>query len=324
MRRRFVAVAAAAALVALAGCSADGHVVDDETPLETAAHPVVGLSQAATVLSAVDAGLVRNRGVTTVKKADDRVIGPYRDIALADNRVAAKLKRKAPSAGTFTPVRLLVPLGAGWPRYFVAVGEVSGESTPSLRVLRSTSARDPYGLWAQASMLPGATLPQVASPSTGATALPADATSGLAMSPAKALSGYAAYLNSRGGTAGFKRSSYSDQVIGGYVSTRKRLSKVATVTSRHRAMSGAPVAIRTTDGGAVVIGELEQTYTLKTKNNRAVQLTDKQLQALAGGKKAFGKTFTRTSVEVIVLYVPRSGDVTVVAAQKGDVKAVAK
>ena len=225
----------------------------------------------------------------------------------------------------------MVPRAVAWPRFFVAVGQVKEESTPSLRVLSSPAARAPYGLWAQASMLPGATLPQVAAPAAGAEALAPDAPSGLLLSPDRVASGFADYLNrngtghGKGSAALFRRSSYADQVVQRLASDRKNLKGVATLTSRHVAGSPAPLAIRTTDGGALVIAELRQTYTLKTRGGRSVALTDKDLAALAGGKKRFGRSFIRTSVEVVVFDVPPAGggQISVVAAQKGDVKAKA-
>jgi hypothetical protein len=320
---RAAAVLAAAGLL-MAGCSR-GDNVAPTVAIEHVAHPVVALAQAATILDAIDTTLVRDRGATSSSDLGPRLLGPYAEIALAQARVDKKRKRSPAEPADFELVKLLVPSQAEWPRFFIAVGQEKGLSTPSLRVLRSADARSPYGLWADASMLPGATLPQLAAPDTGAAVVAPDAT-GLVASPQAVVNAYAGYLNQLGsGSKLFQRSSYSDQVVQRLKADRKALKAVAAVTSTHKP-AGAPLALRTTDGGALVIAELTQTYTLKTKGNRSVQLTDKDLAALAGGKKQFGKSFTRTSVEVVVFAVPPTGggQVTVVAAQKGDVKAVAR
>lgn len=341
MTRRLVApllVLPLLAALALAGC-ARGDDVAPDVAVQPGPYPVVGLTQAASVLESVNTALAGARGVRSASRLGDRLIGPYRQIWLTGARVDHARNRTSPAPGDFALVKLLVPRAPGWPRFFVAVGQVEGESTPALRVLRSADARTPYGLWAQASMLPGATLPQTAAAATGVAALPAEATAGLVMSPARAVSGLAAYLTAAGGGAGdagrsggrdgsgqFRRSSYGDQVVQQVLLDRKALKAVATVSSTHRAARTAPLALRTADGGALVVAELEQQYTLRTRSGRGVALTDQDLIALAGGKKQFSKSFTRRTVEVVVLDVPPAGggQVSVVAAQQGDVAATAK
>ena len=198
-----------------------------------------------------------------------------------------------------------------------------------LQILTSAAARSPYGLWGQPVMLPGATLPEVAAPDSGAPVVAPDA-SGLVLAPKDVLPGYASYLNDAArakGSDNFKRGTFSDQIENRLAADKKALKAVADVSSTHTVVTGDPLALRTKDGGALVIGALRQTYKITVKKGKGqVQVSDPDLAALDGGKKTFSKSFTRTAIEVLVFRVPPrgSGPITVIAAQKGDVAATAK
>lgn len=325
--RRLLALAGCSAL--LAACGAQPVTVSDPAP-DDVAYPVVAAGQARSVLDAVDAALTR-----PVPKngdaVDARLVGPYRELAVADAAVAAERKRKPTAPATVERQQLIVPSSTGWPRFFVTVGTSSVASTPVLRVLTSSSARDPYGLWAEPVLIPGVTLPQVDAATTGSPAVSADA-SGLVLTPKEVLSRFAGYLNGGARTsasAPFRRSVYSDQLLQRLAGDKRVAKKVGgTVTSKHSVVEDTPpLAVRTADGGALVIGELSQKYVLTVKKGKGtIRIDDKDLQALAGGKKSFSSSITRTALEVVVFSVPPrgKGQITVVAAQKGDVKATAK
>jgi len=326
-----VAVLVLAPVLSLTGCAAGADKVSDPKP-DLSAHPVVQEGQAQSVLDAVDGALVRGVDPKDAPNmVDARLVGPFQTLELAAARVAAQRKSKLAQQSQIQRLRLIVPVSSGWPRFFIAVGSSRDTSTPVLRVLTSATARAPYGLWAQTTMLPGATLPPTAPVATGSAVLGADA-AGLVASPKEVLSGFAGYLNSGARTTAsrpFRRSVYSDQLIQRLASDRKSLGQagLGTVSSRHVVGPAGPLAVRTADGGALVIGELEQTYVIKIKKGKGhVEVTDQDLAALAGGKKQFSTSFTRTAVEVVVFSVPARGQglITVIAAQKGDVKAVAK
>jgi hypothetical protein len=326
VKRAFALVGCAALLAA---CGAQPVEVSDPAP-DDVAYPVVAPGQARSVLDAVD-GALDNAVPKNGKNVDARVLGPYRDFAVADALVAAERKRGPRKPATVERQQLIVPTSTGWPRFFVAVGSSTAASTPVLRVLRSTSAREPYGLWAEPVLLPGVTLPQVNSATTGAAAVSADS-GGLVLAPKEVLSRFASYLNGGARTtssAPFRRSVYSDQLLQRLAGDKKVAKKVGgTVSSTHSVVGGtSPLAVRTADGGALVIGELSQKYVVTVKKGKgSIKIDDADLRALTGGKKSFSSSITRTALEVVVFSVPPrgKGQITVVAAQKGDVKATAK
>lgn len=316
------------AVLALAACGSDARVVSEPAP-DPRAYPVVTVGQARGVLDAVEGALVRGVGPKdSAQTVDARLVGPFRELAIARARVAAERKREPAAPADVEQLRLIVPTSRAWPRFFVAVGKSSEASTYLLRVLTSAGPRSPYGLWAEPTMLPGATLPETAPAGQGTEILPVDAP-GLVATPREVIEGYAGYLNAGAKTSDsrrFRRSAYSDQVLQRLAGDRKALKAVADVRSKHVATSRPPLALRTSDGGALVIGELEQQYVVTVKKGKGkVRLKDRDLAALAGGKKQFTQRITRTALEVLVFAVPPGGrgPITVVAAQKGDIKAVA-
>jgi hypothetical protein len=290
---------------------------------------VVAAGQAGSILNAVDAALVR--GVTaqdTAGTIDARLLGPFRDFQLAEAKVAAQEKKDAPTPTEMLRSRLIVPTEPSWPRFFIAVATNANSSTPVLQVLTSPTARSPYGLWAQPALLPGATLPETASAAIGSPLVDPSAP-GLVATPKEAIRGFAGYLNEGARTTAskqYRRSVYTDQLIRTLATDQKRLKAVATVTSKHTVLSTDPMAIRTSAGGALVIGELRQTYQVKVKKGLGrVKISDPELAALADGKKQFSTSFTRTADEVVVLNVPPRGNglIRLIAAENGDIKAVA-
>ena len=324
------AIALAGGLVLAAGACGSAPTRVSDPPPDRAAYPVVAVGQAGSVLAAVQTAV--GRGVTAADRpstVDARLLGPYRELDLAQARIAARQKKKAATPARMTAIRLIVPTALGWPRFFVSVAGSSESSTPILRVLTSASARSPYGLWAEPAMLPGATLPDTALDTVGSATVGPDA-AGLVASPKEVLSEFARYLSAGARTTSstpFARSIYSDQLIQVLKTERTKLKSVATLTSVHKVGSTAPMAVRTADGGALVIGQFEQTSVLKVKKGKGhVNFTDQDLAALAGGAKQIKTSFTRTAVEVLVFAVPPSGKglITVIAAQKGDVSAVAR
>jgi hypothetical protein len=313
------------------GCASGDQQVTDQ-PLSTLAYPVVEPGQAGSILNAVNAALLRGVTATdTDSTVDARLVGPFREVQLANAKIAAQEKKDPAKPAQMQRLRLIVPTSQGWPRFFIAVGNESNSSTPVLQVLSSTAARAPYGLWAEATMLPGATLPETASAGTGSPTVSPDQDDGLAATPKEVISGFAGYLTMVAKTTSskqYRRSVFSDQLLRQLAADKKGLKSVATVTSTHRVDPAVtPLAVRTSDGGALVIGSLQQTYEVKVKKGSGtVKVSDPDLAALAGGKKQFSKSFTRTADEVVVFNVPPRGRglITLIAAEKADVKAVAR
>jgi hypothetical protein len=222
--------------------------------------------------------------------------------------------------------RLVLPAVNPWPRWFLAAGSVTGEPTPVLRVFRSVTARDPYGLWGELSLLPGASLPDLASPLTGTPVVAPGDGKGLVAAPSAVVAAYAKALTAgSSATSQFAPDQFREQVAGQTAADQRKLGAegIGDVANRHRPSADGLVALRTQDGGALVIAALEQLYDVKARGRTGVVGLDADLAALARTSSITG-SLRRTSVETLAFRVPPTGGgvVSVIAAAKADVSAV--
>ena len=195
-----------------------------------------------------------------------------------------------------------------------------------LRVFRSVTARDPYGLWGELSLLPGASLPALASPLTGTPVVAAGDGRELVAAPAAVVAAYAKALTAGStATSQFAPDQFREQVAGQTAADRRKLGLqgIANVANQHRPSADGLVALRTLDGGALVIAALEQLYDIKVRGGAGVVALDPDLAALAR-TSSIRRGLRRTSVETLAFRVPPAGGgvVSVIAAAKADVSAV--
>jgi hypothetical protein len=295
----------------LAACSST------ETGTATAepAEPAVLRGQAQYVLDQADAALARAVPAKNARLLGTRVVGP------ASREWTARL---TPSPLSLR--RLVLPAVNPWPRWFLAAGTRAGQPTPVLRVFRSLTARDPYGLWGELSLLPGASLPELASPLTGTPVVSPNDAKGLVAAPTAVVAAYAKALTAGStATSQFAPDQFREQVAGQTAADKRKLGVegVANVGNQHRPSSDGVLALRTGDGGALVVAALEQLYDVKVQPGIGVVALDADLAALAK-TSSITHSLRRTSVETLAFRVPPAGGgvVTVVAAAKADVSAV--
>ncbi len=307
----------------LAACGDSGPAA---APADTP-HPAVAPAQAERILATVDATLDKAFAARNPRLLGSRVTGPATRSLTARLTVAGKLGRTVRAPGPLVLRRLVLPAAGDWPRWFLAAGEVAGQPTPALRVFRSIAAREPFGLWGELALLPGASLPGLASPQTGTPVLAADGAQGLVMAPSEVLTRYAKALTSttpRAGAEGFALDQFREQVAGQLAADRRTLGGVAQVDTLHRTSADGVLGLRTADGGALVVATLEQLYRVRVRRpGRGTVTLDTDLAALAGVPR-IARSLQRTSVEVLAFRVPPAGGgpVTLVAASKADVSAV--
>jgi hypothetical protein len=320
-RRALLTGALATGVLAACGRPEVGTVAADP------AHPAVVPVQAERILTSVDTALDRAFTARNPRLLGGRATGPAARTLAARLTVASKLGRTVPAPGPLVLRRLVLPAAGGWPRWFLAAGQVAGQPTPVIRVLRSLGAREPFGLWGELSLLPGASMPGLASPQTGTPVLAPDTAQGLVLPPSQVLAQYAKVLTTTTpGTQaqGFALDQFRTQVAGQLAADRRTLGRIADVDTLHRPSADGLLALRTADGGALVVAALEQLYKVNVRTpGRGVVTLDTDLAALAGVPRV-GHALQRTSVELLAFQVPAAGkgQVTLVAAAKGDVSAV--
>jgi hypothetical protein len=324
--RARAAVLALAVLSALAVAGCTGARVPS-APDPGGVHTAVTPRQAVAVLSTVDATVVRAVQARDAGQFGARVVGPAREALTSTVAVQSALKQTPSVPPSPSTPRLMLPLAGPWPRWFLAAGSSPASATPLLDVLSSADARTPYGLWAQLQLLPGAVLPEVASATVGSAVLGPGAP-GLASTPADTIAHYTDLLNR--GDASAYLGQFSVDVYRQQLTTQLGVDRrnfmgggVGGVIAQHAVPPGAPFAMATLDGGALVIGRVDQTYTATVTPGKGSARLDPQLAALAG-RPTISKSLVRHSVEVLAFHVPPAGTadkITLLAAGRWDVSA---
>lgn len=271
------------------------------------------LDQVGTVLAAADEA--RNREALA-----ERLTGPALTVRQSE------YTRAEATGGERTPVQVptsaqvtITPDTTEWPRWQMVVTEQPADlQAPLLLVLVQESPREQYKLWSWSRLGQSVQMPATAEPDIGSEPVPADSDT-LTVTPTDAIAQYADLLTNGSSSAhagSFGEDFFSTAVWQSREQTIQSLQAVATVTETVTPADGQVMALRTTDGGAIVVGQMN-TVTTATLSQGSITLNDPFDVALAGTDSVTG-ALVRTWTDVIALYVPPAGSqdqVQVLAAE---------
>jgi hypothetical protein len=328
--RRSLTAAAAIALVAatlLSGCSAAGRLVGVQSPPSS---PVPGPA-----LEPQQARAIVGRVLVDANQADQArsasiAARVYDGLAL-QSRTA--LYQVSTAQGTTVPARpasrerpaVLLTRGTAYPRFFFTVLAGNAKQAPVVSVLTAKDASSAYRIAGSVLLLPGARLPEVAEPSEGSPVL-GPATTGLAVAPGDLAANYAAVLNT-GSTAPeaalFRPDSFIEQVQKAAAAQRSGVARFGTYAQSHEPVPGSTLAIRTSNGGALVFTALLRSSTFTARPGNTATLPP-DVRVLTGEVQA--SQFTTTAAELLLFVVPPAGKghASLVAASDGLISATAK
>ncbi|MEU8683088.1 hypothetical protein [Streptomyces sp. NPDC048611] len=219
-----------------------------------------------------------------------------------------------------TEPHFTVPKQAGWPKYFIADAlsnrkDAAGHPTRWFLVF---SRDDIDEKWRAVyfAQFPGNQAPELKTKDGYAEAVPLDSGSGLTVAPGKLSRAYADYLNTGKGSV-FASGPQTD----GWRARRvKDASKVGSrVLWRDTPSEHPPVALRTTDGGALVFFSTVY-HQQQTMFAGATIRVPAELRGLVVGpeKKTNRMTFTTVSSQVVKVPAKGSGEkVTVLNRREG-------
>jgi hypothetical protein len=311
--------------VLLSGCSAAGGLVGVHSPAASASGPALEPQQARAIVGRVLAAANSadsTRNTTTAAAA-------YDGLAL---QMAAAVYQVDTAQGTTVPTRpssdirptIMLAQGTAYPRFFFTVLAGNQSAPPVVSLLTAKDASSAYRIAGSVLVLQNAHLPAVADPSEGAPVLAPD-TTGLALPPEAVGSNYAAVLNT-GSTAPqagrFSNDSFQTQVQQAAAAQRAEVARFGSYAQTHEAVPGAMVAIRTSDGGALVFAALRRTSTFTARPGNVATLPA-DVRVLTGEVQA--ATFSSTAAELLLFSVPPAGKgrITLVAASDGLISASA-
>ncbi len=295
----------------LTGCTTELPVPVADAPVVAA---VVSETQERKILEQVTAVVDGAKGDEGAQALEERLAGPALGLRRAEMRIAASGDDKALVSLPLAGRQLILPSEQGWPRSsFVITEQPSKKAPPLLAAFEQPSARDQYKMWGFVYLVPGVTMPQFAPADLGSAAVPADDTS-LKISPQDVAQQYASVLSidDRSRYA----ESFGDDDLRQYLRDTGE-SYLAAIKKEDKGAKGTfevgyeptkdPVkAVRTADGGAVVLAALASQETLKAEKGWRLTPSTPSAKALWGNAKGT-EVMKVVYRDLVALYVPPAG-----------------
>ncbi|GAA4723827.1 hypothetical protein APR04_003696 [Promicromonospora umidemergens] len=316
-RRRGAGCLAAVGVVSvlLAGCTVEPPTPAPDAPAIAA---VVSEPQERKILDAVATSIAKHDNVSAADGLRARMTGPALSMREAELRLAEDTgEERWRTDLSMQTQQTVLPSDQSWPRTSYAVqAQPADTHTPALMVFDQASAREQYKLWGYVNLVPGASLPPFAQPELGSAAVAPDDDTSLVRSPQDALAEYAEVLSEDSdakGTGAFaddrlrqdlRAIEKSQTGVADWAETKGKYSFTAEVEP-----SLGLRAVRTADGGALVLGGLTGTQTIEVGQKGAKINTDalpSAQQVLFGDEAETNRLRTRYH-DFVALYVPSAG-----------------
>lgn len=329
MRKGLMLLAAAA--LALAGCSTSKGL-PEPAPATATARPALSEEQFTAVVSRISAAVTAADKAQDATMMGERATGPFLALRPAQYNYHKVLGDAYMVPAVTDSIQESVVSDAGsYPRVGMVVsGFQKDANLQSLNFYVQTNARTNWALWSSLALMPGATVPAVPAGEGGATVVGKDDGNGMVASPAEALAGYASLMQS-GDTKGLKfgdnASSNSDdplrtQVVETINTAQKAMDGVGSVTHSFTVGEDGPLALRTEDGGAIIVGALNYSTSMSVSDTSRTVTVGGEIGAMAsnkaGGTVNIKGTLTTNYETLVAFHVPAAGakntTITLVAA----------
>lgn len=311
------------ARLALGGLLVGGLVTGcAQTPLPTPAAAAEGDSPALTeeqnllILAEIDQVLSEAGAARNPELLPERLTGPALYVRSSQLRVADIINDD--SLVTVLPAsfqQLIIPTTTTWPRTAFAITNVTEElQPPRLLALVQASPRDQYKLWGWVQLLPGVQMPAFDDPRVGSAELPPDDDS-LKLTPTEAVRQYADLLSNRDASAYLANfepveSDHFRDFITRLVAAQEAAlaeDRVEGTYSLVAQPAGSTIlAVRTDDGGALVMAELITDERLQAVEGAVLTPQTQTALALLTGSE-FTNILTAQYRDIIALHVPAAG-----------------
>lgn len=303
MKRALIASAAGLALLALTACTPEVPTVSAApSPSEAAA---VVEAQAERILPETFDELAAADAEANPELLVNRVGGDAKTVRAAQYKQAKADKKITPDVLPEETQAIYVSAADTWPRVLVAVTEQPAEDvTPVVMLWVQDSVDDDYQMRGWAHMIPGATLPAMAGPATGANQLALDDPL-LTPTAGEVLDDYLKLLKEGPKSElndDFAEDSYRQQLF----TAREVLTKAAkkakgSYKDAITTTEDETYVLQTADGGALVFAPVQIVSTFTVKNAKvSIPAADKAL--LSGGK--LSAKVVHSYRDLLVLHIP--------------------
>ena len=288
------------------------------TETATVGFPNLLASQVERIATSVATTVASGDNAKNAQELEPRVAGMALAVRTANYKIRAAVETEA-APEPVNATKLLanvVTTTAEWPRSAMIVTQGENNSLPQLLTLVQASARENYKMVHATPLLPGQTFPKVDKEGTKEVAL--DSADGLAMSPEAAVAAFSDRLTNENSkfAATFKDSLYTTSVL----DLQKQLladAKDADYVFSHKGDLDAAVAVRTADGGAMVV--VGNNFGIDATSKLDATLTVGDDAAVFTGGKETTTGFTLNYAEPVVMYIPPAGgdtQLTVLSANR--------
>ncbi|POH74484.1 hypothetical protein CVS27_04435 [Arthrobacter glacialis] len=275
-------------------------------------------SQVQRIATAVATVVASGDNAKNAKELESRVTGMALEVRTANYKIRSQVA-SAPAPEPVSATQLLakvVTTTDTWPRSAMFVTKGENNELPQLLTLVQQSPRENYKLIKSTPLLPGQTFPTVDKEGTKEVAI--DESAGLKMSPKDAIAALSDRLTKD--DSKFKDSFNDSVYITSVLDAQKKIvadAKDATNVFSHTADTKSPVAMRTADGGAMVV--VGYTFGIDTTSKEDATLTVPADAAVFTGGTETTKGFTLSYAEPVVMYIPAAsgdGKITLLSATR--------
>lgn len=240
-----------------------------------------------------------------------RVVGSAAEFRQKAYEIIAAQPEAAPTLATpsSTVMYPMTSVSGTFPRAAIMlVADSVDGGFPLFMALSQADARSPYTSWGWARQLPGVEPPHIEDPTVGADAVAPDA-DGLVTTPQDALARFAVRLsNGVDAEQMLAADPFTTEAHSGIQDERAKLNQgvaqdsLATIHEEYTVHDGEFAALRTDDGGAIVMGALRSSRTISMKGGATLTANDPEVRL--AGKDSFTQELVRDFGEIVALYVP--------------------
>lgn len=283
-----------------------------------AAFPNLLDSQVERIAASVAAAVAAGDNAKDAKELAPRVAGMALAVRTSNYKIRATVA-KHPAIEPVEATQMLAQVvtnNRSWPRSSMVVTQGESNKLPQLLTLVQENPRENYLLIQATPLLPGQTFPKV--DKEGTAPVPLDSTDGLLLSPKAAI----AKLTDRLTASNSKyKDSFNDSVyIASVLALQKKIvadAKDASYVFSHKPDLDSALAMRTADGGAMVVVGNDFGIAATSKDEATLKVGE-DAAAFTGGRETVDG-FTLNYAEPVVMYIPPAegdGKITILSATR--------